>query len=57
MRAGDRFGLGAAVAPEFGPHPGEGEQRLVVIEREPERALEAFARVVRLNPLDRFTII
>jgi len=36
MRAGDWLGLGAPVALELGPDPAEGEQRPVVIEREPD---------------------
>jgi len=36
MRAGDRFGLGAAVAPELCPYPSEGEERSIFIQREPD---------------------
>jgi hypothetical protein len=35
VRAGDRFGLGAAVTFELGPEPTEGKQRSVVVQREP----------------------
>ena len=36
MWAGDRFGLGAAVAPELCPYPSEGEERSIFIQREPD---------------------
>jgi len=34
--AGDRCGLGAAVAPELCPYPSEGEERSIFIQREPD---------------------
>ena len=39
MRAGDRLRLGATVALELGPDAGEGDQRPVVIQREPDDVL------------------
>jgi hypothetical protein len=39
VRAGDRLRLGATIAFEFGPESAEGEQRAVIIEREPDDVL------------------
>ncbi len=39
MRAGDRLRFGATIALELGPDAGEGEQRPVIIEREPDDVL------------------
>ena len=39
VRAGDRLRLGATVALELGPEPAEGEQRSVVVQREPNDVL------------------
>jgi hypothetical protein len=39
VRAGDRLRLGAAITLEFSPDPAEGEQRSVIIEREPHHVL------------------
>jgi len=44
VRPRDRLGLGAAVAFELGPDAGEGEQRPVVIEREPNH-VRSFAEM------------
>jgi len=35
VRSGDRHGLGAPIAFELGPDAREGEQRAVLVEREP----------------------
>lgn len=40
--AGDRLGLGAAVAAEFGPDPRETEQRPAFLEREPDDVFLSF---------------
>jgi hypothetical protein len=45
VRAGDRFGFGASVAPELGPNSSKGEQRAVIIEREPHHILLAGRRI------------
>jgi hypothetical protein len=45
VRAGDRFGFGAPLAPEFGPDTREGEEQPVVIQREPDDILFAGRRI------------
>ena len=45
MRTWDRFGRGTAVALEFGPEAAEGEQRSVIVEREPHHVLFLRLRV------------
>ena len=53
VRAGDRFGLCTALAPEFGPDPTEREQRTVLVEREPNDVL-LFCFRVRLRRVAAF---
>jgi hypothetical protein len=48
MRPGDRFGLGASIALEFGPNASEGEKRSVIIQRKPNHVLFA-GLLVRLR--------
>src|SRR5215216_1540720 len=48
MWTGDRLGLSASLAPEFGPYPREGEQRAILIEGEPNDIL-LFGLGVRLR--------
>ncbi len=39
VKARDRFGLGAAIPPEFGPDSAEGAQRPILVQREPNNVL------------------
>jgi hypothetical protein len=49
VRTRDRLGLGATVAPVFGPDAREREQRSTIVEREPDDILRPVSPVGRLK--------
>ena len=55
VRAGDRLGLGAAIALELGPDAGKGAERSIISQREPHDVflLRLRGRLGRVLPRDR----